>query len=157
MGSYIRPISGQCLRKYSNCNVGNRVLSARSAPRIYKEGNWGNQLSYAREAEKRWRYSWVVSWQEFCIKGSKDRAWACEAEESPLLVAVTRKWLVKTQAGKALAGAGVICELWILAVALYFRVVCMRSINPFTNPYPVYSHTLKIVTVSSTLYKQSSC
>jgi hypothetical protein len=44
---------------------------------------------------------------------------AREAEESPLLEAVAREWLVKTQmAGKGLAGADVISELWILAVAL---------------------------------------
>jgi hypothetical protein len=42
-----------------------------------------------------------------------------EAEESPLLEAVTRQRLAKTQhAGKGLAGAVVICELWRLAVAL---------------------------------------
>jgi hypothetical protein len=44
---------------------------------------------------------------------------SAEAEESPLLEAVTRELLVKTpQAGKGLAGAVVICELWKLAVAL---------------------------------------
>jgi hypothetical protein len=42
-----------------------------------------------------------------------------EAEESPLLEAFTRERLVKTQqAGKDLARAVVICELWRLAVAL---------------------------------------
>jgi hypothetical protein len=42
-----------------------------------------------------------------------------EAEESPLLEAVTRERLMKTQqAGKGLTGAVVICELWRLAVAL---------------------------------------
>jgi hypothetical protein len=42
-----------------------------------------------------------------------------EAEESPLLEAVVRERLVKIeQAGKGLAGAVVICELWRLAVAL---------------------------------------
>jgi hypothetical protein len=41
-----------------------------------------------------------------------------EAEESPLLEAVIRKRLVKTQkAGKG-QGAVVICDLWRLAVAL---------------------------------------
>jgi hypothetical protein len=44
---------------------------------------------------------------------------SAEAEEFPLLVAVTKELLVKTQqAGKSLAGAMVICELWSLAVAL---------------------------------------
>jgi hypothetical protein len=42
-----------------------------------------------------------------------------EAEESPLLGAVTRERLVKTrQAGKCLASAAVICELRRLAMAL---------------------------------------
>jgi hypothetical protein len=44
---------------------------------------------------------------------------SAEYEESPLLEAVTRKRLVKTQqAGKGLAGAVAICELWRLTVAL---------------------------------------
>jgi hypothetical protein len=42
-----------------------------------------------------------------------------EAVEPPLLEAVTREWLVKTQqAGKGLAVTVVICELWRSAVAL---------------------------------------
>jgi hypothetical protein len=42
-----------------------------------------------------------------------------EVEESPLLEAVTRELLVKTQqAGKSLPGAVVICQLWRLVVAL---------------------------------------
>jgi hypothetical protein len=44
---------------------------------------------------------------------------SAEAEEFPLLEAVTKDRPVKTQqAGKSLAGAVVICELWSLAVAL---------------------------------------
>jgi hypothetical protein len=44
---------------------------------------------------------------------------SAKADKSPLLEAITREWLVKTQqAGKDLAGAVVICELWRLAVAL---------------------------------------
>jgi hypothetical protein len=42
-----------------------------------------------------------------------------EAEESPLLEAVAKERLVKTQqAVKGLVGAVVICELWRLAVTL---------------------------------------
>jgi hypothetical protein len=49
----------------------------------------------------------------------EERTSSCEAEESPLLETIARKWLVKTQqAGKGLAVAVVICELWRLAVAL---------------------------------------
>jgi hypothetical protein len=41
------------------------------------------------------------------------------AEDSPLLEAIAREGLMKTQqAGKCLPGAVVICELWRLAVAL---------------------------------------
>jgi hypothetical protein len=43
----------------------------------------------------------------------------CEAEEPPLFEAVAREGLVKPQqAGKGLAGAVVISELWRLTVAL---------------------------------------
>jgi hypothetical protein len=43
----------------------------------------------------------------------------CEAEESPLLEALAKERLVKTQqVGKVLAGAVVICELWRLLVSL---------------------------------------
>jgi hypothetical protein len=42
-----------------------------------------------------------------------------EAEESPLLEAFNRERLLKTQqAGKGLASAVVICELWRLVVGL---------------------------------------
>jgi hypothetical protein len=44
---------------------------------------------------------------------------SAEAEESTLLEAVTKEQMMNTlQAGKGLAGAVVICELWRLAVAL---------------------------------------
>jgi hypothetical protein len=66
---------------------------------------------------------WVVSSVEFCTGGCEERIWAREAEDSQLLEAVIRERLVKTQqAGKCLAGAVVICELWRLAVALYLFV-----------------------------------
>jgi hypothetical protein len=40
-----------------------------------------------------------------------------EAEESPLLEAVAREWLLKTSMlEKGLAGAVLICEMWSLAV-----------------------------------------
>jgi hypothetical protein len=60
--------------------------------------------------------------------------------EFPLLEAVTREQLVKTlQAGKGLAGAIVICEMWRSAVALYLLVILSHgnkwSINPMSN-YP---------------------
>jgi hypothetical protein len=37
------------------------------------------QLSSARVAEKRWCYSWVDSWQEFCTGSCEDGTWAQEA------------------------------------------------------------------------------
>jgi hypothetical protein len=53
-----------------------------------------------------------------------------EADESPLLEAVARERLVKTQqAGKGLAGAVVVCELWRLAVALSFLHVTIFSLS----------------------------
>jgi hypothetical protein len=51
--------------------------------------------------------------------GCEERTWAREAEKSPLLDAVVREQLVKTQqAGKGLAIAVVNYELWRLTVAL---------------------------------------
>jgi hypothetical protein len=56
---------------------------------------------------------------EFCTNGCDKRAPAREAEESPLLEAVARELLVKTQqAGKCLASAVVNCKVWRSAVAL---------------------------------------
>jgi hypothetical protein len=68
-----------------------------------------------------------------------------DTEESSLLETVAMEWLVKTQkAGKVLANAVVICELWRSAIVLYLVAVPSGmykwSINPFTNPYPVCSH-----------------
>jgi hypothetical protein len=46
-------------------------------------------------------------------------AHALEAEESPLLEATDREWLVKTrQAGKDVVLVEVVCKLWRLAIAL---------------------------------------
>jgi hypothetical protein len=80
-----------------------------------RESGQSVKLSSAREAEKRWGYSWVDSWQDFCTGDCDKRAWGREAKESALLEAVARQ---RQQAGRGLAGAVVICELWRLAVAL---------------------------------------
>jgi hypothetical protein len=65
------------------------VFSIRFVPRYYKEDNWGNQDSSVRESVKK----------KASCKGAAD--FSAEAEESPLLEAVTRDRLVKTQqAGK---------------------------------------------------------
>jgi hypothetical protein len=85
--------------------------------------------------------SWVLSAAELCKGGCEEdmaiqlvegiagrqlwtrvdegRTWARKAEESPLLDAVAKKRLVKTQqAGKGLAGAVVNCKVMRLAMAL---------------------------------------
>jgi hypothetical protein len=49
-----------------------------------------SQLSSAREAEKRWRYGSIVGYSPDSNGGTT------EAEESPLLRAVTKQRLVKT-------------------------------------------------------------
>jgi hypothetical protein len=50
---------------------------------------------------------------EFCTGECEDRTRVLETEESPLLETVARGRLVKTQqAGKGLADAVMICELW---------------------------------------------
>jgi hypothetical protein len=86
--------------------------------------------------------------KDVCTGGCDKRTCAREIEEAPMLEAVTRERLVKTQqAGKGMEGALVICELWKLAVALLLLVLSSRvyksSINPFINPNPVSSHTPK--------------
>jgi hypothetical protein len=57
-------------------------------PRSYKEDNWGNQVSSVRESVKK---TVVVREPPFREDVS------AEAEESPLLEAVIRERLVKTQ------------------------------------------------------------
>jgi hypothetical protein len=69
-----------------------------------------------------------------------------ESEQFPLLTTVTRKRLVKTlQAGEDLVLAAVVCKIWRLPMEILLLVVpsgvCKWSINPFTNPNPVCSHT----------------
>jgi hypothetical protein len=55
----------------------------------------------------------------FSAGGCEDRTGVHEAREPPLLEAVAREHLVKTQqAGKGIVNAVVICELWRLAVVL---------------------------------------
>jgi hypothetical protein len=54
------------------------VLSSGSVQRAYKEDCWGNRVSSVRESVKK----------RVSCKG---------ADDSPLLEAVTREWLVKTQ------------------------------------------------------------
>jgi hypothetical protein len=78
-----------------------------------------------------------------------------EAEESSLLEAVVRERLLKTQqAGKALAGAVVICKVWRPAVALVVSSgVHNRSINPFINPYPAHPYIVKILLNSRQFFK----
>jgi hypothetical protein len=81
----------------------------------YKKYNCGNRISSVWEAvKKRDRRKEAVG-RELLFKED----FSAEAEESPLLEAVTRERRVKTQeAGKGLAGAVVICKVWRLAVAL---------------------------------------
>jgi hypothetical protein len=62
-----------------------------------------------------------------------------EAEEYPLLGAVTRQLLVKTE---DLMFAVVICKVCRLAIVLKLFIVMSYkcSINPVNNPNPVSSH-----------------
>jgi hypothetical protein len=54
-------------------------------------------------------------WVEFCTRGCGDRNRAHEAQESSLLEAVAKEWLMTQQAGKGLTGAVVICKVWRIA------------------------------------------
>jgi hypothetical protein len=70
---------------------------------------------------------------------------SAEAEESPLLEAVTRKRLMENVTNsEGLPCAVVICKAWRLAMALQLSTVTSRvlklSTNPISNPNPVYSH-----------------
>jgi hypothetical protein len=70
---------------------------------------------------------------------------SAEPEESPLLEAITREWLVKTQqAGKDFACAVVICKVWKPAVALQLLVVPSSvyewSIHPIQIPTENHTH-----------------
>jgi hypothetical protein len=57
-----------------------------------------------------------MSWDEFCMGDCEDRTWEREAEESPLLEAVAKEQLMKTQqAGKSLSRC---CgDLWIVEIS----------------------------------------
>jgi hypothetical protein len=69
--------------------------------RGYKEDNWGDPVRRGGTG------------------GYEERNLASEVEKSPLLEAVARERLVKTQqAEKSSADAVVICELWRLAAGL---------------------------------------
>jgi hypothetical protein len=118
----MQPFSKQRIGKHASTTidiVGNGVFcSVRAKWLQRKELEQPVQLSSSKKAEKKWRYSWVVSWQEFCMGGCEDRTWGREDEESPLLDAVARERLITQQAGKGLAGAVMIGELWRSAVAL---------------------------------------
>jgi hypothetical protein len=90
------------------------VFPTWSMQKGYKEDNWGNEVSSVWDAAMK-----RDSWKRVGMKLLFREDLSPEAEESALLEAVIRKWLVRTQqAGKGLAGAVVICELWRLAVAL---------------------------------------
>jgi hypothetical protein len=81
-----------------------------------------------------------------------------EAEESPLLRGVTKQRPVKTlQAGEDLACSDLYRVKISDSVVGVPSGVYESSINPFTNPYPVYSHTkiMTVLTQKSSLRGQS--
>jgi hypothetical protein len=82
-------------------------------PRSYEEDNWG-ELSSVRETVKK-----SDSWKRVGKERPFREDLSAEVEESPMLEAVIRERLVKTQqAGKCLASAVVICKVWRSEVAL---------------------------------------
>jgi hypothetical protein len=118
----------------------------------YKERNWGNQFGWALQERLRRDGAVVDSWQEFYTDGFDKRTWAREAEESPLLEAAARERVVKSQqAARRLSWCcGFLWSVQLSDNAVIIVVssgVCRWSINPFTNLYPVYIHTSKIMTV----------
>jgi hypothetical protein len=111
------PLVGSCNSTTTAMETG--VFSMRYVPRCYERDS-SKQRVQLRDG------------------GQPAMARARETEESPLLEAVARKWLVmRQQARKVFAGAVVIHGLWRLAVALYFRLVYIV----ISNPNPIYSNT----------------
>jgi hypothetical protein len=83
-------------------------------PRTYKEDKSGNQVISVPDAVKK-----RDSWKRVGRNPPFREDFSAEAEESPLLEAVTVERLVKTQqAGRGLTGAVVTCKAWRLAVTL---------------------------------------
>ena len=80
------------------------MFSARAVLKSYKEDNWGNQVNCVPKSVK----------ERFSREGTAiQRDLRTEAEESPLLEAVTREEVVKTQyEGNDLACTVVVCKVW---------------------------------------------
>jgi hypothetical protein len=74
------------------------VFYIRSMQRGYKEDNWGKPVSLSRVLQGMLRRDGaIIQLTEFCTGNCEDSTRAREAEESPLLEAIAREWLVKTQ------------------------------------------------------------
>jgi hypothetical protein len=115
---------------------------------VWNKFSWGFAVesSSAREAEKRWHYSWADSWQRVQLWDIRRTVtWAQEAEEYVLLEAVSREQLLKTQqAEKRLSRCcGDLESVKIIngAVIVVPSGACKWSVHRVTNPNPVYSHT----------------
>jgi hypothetical protein len=88
-------------------------MSTLAMPRSYKENKCGNRVISVPEAMKK-----RVSWKRVGRNPPFREDLSVEAEEFPLLEAVTMECLAKTQqAGKGLTGAVVNSEVWRLALA----------------------------------------
>jgi hypothetical protein len=116
----MQPISRQRIGKHvptaTNTNTTialllETVFSTPSVQSRYKEDNWSDPVSCQLRVE-------------FCKGDCEDRTWAREAEESPLLEAVAKERLMKTQqAGKRLSGC---CgDLWIVALSDSAVITCV--------------------------------
>jgi hypothetical protein len=95
------------------------VFSVRSVPRCYKQDSWSNELVVRQSPAGK-----NVSTEAEDIVGIHHQATTGE-DTADLLRAVVN------------------CRVCELPIALYLPVVtiCKCSINPITNPNPVYSHT----------------
>jgi hypothetical protein len=101
---------------------------------------WPVQLSSARKALKRWRYSWV-SWVEFCMRGCGKRTWAREAEEF-MFEAVASKRSVKSD---DLWSVGISDSAVITCSSERFVQVVNKSNSPIKTPSVVT--LLKFLTI----------
>jgi hypothetical protein len=110
--------------RYETTELFEAVFSMRSVPRCYKQ-------------DKSRIYS-VVRYSP----SSKDVN--TEDEEATALEAVTRRQPVKIQQAEKTVRAVVNCRVCELAIApkLLVVAICKCSMNPVTNPQPVYSHSI---------------
>jgi hypothetical protein len=101
-----------------------------------------NEFSWALQGRLRRNAAIVHIWQELCTGGCDKRTCAREVEESLLLEAVAKERLLETLQARGEIACRDLSSVKISDSAV---ITCSSewSVNTFTKPYSVYSHTLK--------------